>query len=185
MRHLLLAAGIGLSSLAGAAALPTQAAVVQSPSPAAALDALLVDYEAYLRQNDPIGSGMDGDRAALWRLPDASHAGELARRAPLNALKARLAAIDPATLDEAHRLNHAFVSYLIGRELERIELDPSRLAFDSEGGPGQMLAYVAPATRIATAADAEAWLKRLEAAPAFYDAGIANTRRGLETGLIQ
>ena len=186
MRHLLLAAGIGLSGLAGAGALPAQAAVVQGQSSAAAaLDALLVDYEAYLRQVDPIGSGMDGDRAALSRLPDASRAGELARRAPLNALKARLEAINPAALDEAHRLNHAFVGYLIGRELERIELDPSRLAFDSEGGPGQLLAYLAPAARIATAADAEAWLKRLEAAPAYYDAGIANTRRGLETGLIQ
>ena len=86
MRHLLLAAGIGLSGLAGAGALPAQAAVVQGQSSAAAaLDALLVDYEAYLRQVDPIGSGMDGDRAALSRLPDASRAGELARRAPLNA----------------------------------------------------------------------------------------------------
>lgn len=186
MRHLLLAAGIGLSGLAGAGALPAQAAVVQGQSSAAAaLDALLVDYEAYLRQVDPIGSGMDGDRAALSRLPDASRAGELGRRAPLNALKARLDAIDPAALDEAQRLNHAFVGYLIGRELERIELDPSRLAFDSEGGPGQLLAYLAPAARIATTADAEAWLTRLEAAPAYYDAGIANTRRGLETGLIQ
>ncbi|HAL06635.1 MAG TPA: DUF885 domain-containing protein, partial [Brevundimonas sp.] len=74
MRHLLFAAGIGLSGLAAATALPAQAAVVQSQSSAAALDALLVDYEAYLRQNDPIGSGMDGDRAALSRLPDASRA---------------------------------------------------------------------------------------------------------------
>src|SRR5690606_23847676 len=134
MRHLLLIAGLGLSGLTAATALPPQAVVAESQSSAAALDALLVDDEAYLRQNDPIGSAMDGDRAALSRLPDASRAGELARRAPLHALKARLDAIDPASLDESHRLNHAFVGYLIGREPERIELDPSPLAFESEGG---------------------------------------------------
>ncbi|MEG1029880.1 MAG: DUF885 family protein, partial [Brevundimonas sp.] len=154
-------------------------------TPAAALAGVLADYEAYLRRVDPISSGMDGDRDALSHLPDPSRAGDLARQAPLKTLIDRLDAIDAAALDADGRLNHAFSRYLINREMERIALDPSRLAFDSEGGPGQTLSYLASSTRIASRADADAWLARLEAAPAYYDAGVANARRGLSTGLVQ
>ena len=157
----------------------------QTSAESSALAGILADYETYLRRVDPISSGMDGDRDALSRLPDPSRAGDLARQVPLKALLARLDAINPATLDTDGRLNHAFSRYLINRELERIALDPSRLAFDSEGGPGQTLSYLAGSTRIASRADADAWLARLEAAPAYYDAGIANARRGLSTGLLQ
>ena len=163
---------------------PRPAATATSPD-AAALAGVLSDYEAYLRRVDPISSGMDGDRDALSRLPDPSRAGDLTRQAPLQALLTRLDAINPAALDADQRLNHAFSRYLIARELERIALDPSRLAFDSEGGPGQTLSYLASSIRIANRADADAWLARLEAAPAYYDAGVANARRGLSTGLIQ
>lgn len=152
---------------------------------AQALAGVLADYEAYLRRVDPISSGMDGDRAALSRLPDPSRAGDLARQTSLKALLTRLDAISPAALDTDQRLNHAFSRYLIARDLERISLDPSRLAFDSEGGPGQTLSYLAGSTRIANRADADAWIARLEAAPAYYDAGIDNARRGLSTGLVQ
>ena len=171
-------------ALAEGAQAPRTAATA-TPAAAQALAGVLTDYEAYLRRVDPISSGMDGDREALSRLPDSSRAGDLARREPLQALKARLDAIDPAALDADGRLNHAFSRYLIDRELQRIALDPSRLAFDSEGGPGQTLSYLAGSTRIASRADADAWIARLEAAPALYDAGIANARRGLSTSLLQ
>lgn len=166
----------------GTTAAPAGAA---APADAGALDAILADYEAYLRRVDPVSAGLDGDRAALSRLPDPSRAAELARREPLTALQGRLAALDPRSLNENQRLNHAFVAYLVQRELERIALDPSRLAFDSEGGPGQTLSYLAGTTRIAHRADADAWIARLEAAPAYYDAGLANARRGLSSGLLQ
>ncbi len=151
-----------------------------------ALASVLADYEAYLRAVDPINAGMEGDRAALSRLPDASRAFELAQEPTLRGFADHLAAIQPAGLSDEDRLNHAFMTYVIQRSRARIPLDTSRIdAFNSEGGPGQSLAYVASVTRIATVADAEAWIARLEAMPKVYADQLANARRGLDTGLVQ
>lgn len=151
-----------------------------------ALASILADYEAWLRAVDPVNAGMEGDRDALSRLPDASRAFELAQEPTLRGFADRLAAIQPAGLSEEDRLNHAFMTYVIQRSRARIPLDTSRIdAFNSEGGPGQGLAYVASVTRIATVADAEAWIARLEAMPKVYADQLANARRGLDTGLVQ
>ena len=151
-----------------------------------ALASVLADYEAYLRTVDPINAGMEGDRAALSRLPDASRAFELAQEPVLKGFADRLAAIDASRLSDDDRLNHAFLTYVLQRSRGRIPLDTGRIdAFNSEGGPGQGLAYVASVSRIASAADAEAWIARLEAMPRSYADQLANARRGLETGLVQ
>ncbi|WP_439476880.1 DUF885 domain-containing protein [Brevundimonas sp.] len=151
-----------------------------------ALAVVLTDYEAYLRAVDPINAGMEGDRAALSRLPDGSRAFEVAQEPVLRGFADRLVAIDAAGLSDDDRLNHTFLTYVLQRSLARIPLDTGRIdAFNSEGGPGQGLAYIASVTRIATAADAEAWIARLEAMPKSYADPLANARRGLETGLVQ
>jgi uncharacterized protein (DUF885 family) len=168
-----------------AGASPVQAEAVRNAENPA-LAAVLADYETYLRAVDPINAGMEGDRAALSRLPDGSRAFEVAQEPVLRGFADRLAAIDPAGLSEDDRLNHNFLTYVLQRSIARIPLDTGRIdAFNSEGGPGQNLAYVASVTRIATVADAEAWIARLEAMPASYAAPLANARRGLETGLVQ
>ncbi|MBU1540934.1 MAG: DUF885 family protein [Alphaproteobacteria bacterium] len=151
-----------------------------------ALASVLADYEAYLRAVDPISAGMEGDRAALSRMPDSSRAFEVAQEPVLKGFADRLAAIDPARLSDDDRLNHSFLTYVLRRARARIPLDTGRIdAFNSEGGPGQSLAYLSAVTRIATVADAEAWIARLEAMPAIYADQLAGARRGLETGLVQ
>lgn len=181
-------------ALLAACALPALPALAQVPEPEAvtrgapdpALAAVLAEYERYLRTQDPITAGMEGDQAALSRLPDVSRAAELAQEPVLAAFAGRLAAIDPATLSPDDRLNHAFLAWVIQRARDRIPLDTGRIdAFSSEGGPGQSLAYLAGATRITSVADAEAWIARLEAMPALYSEPRAAARRGLETGLVQ
>lgn len=149
------------------------------------LAALIAGYETFLRRNDPITAGQEGDRAAQTRLPDNSREGELARRPELAAFKARLDAIDPAGLSLDDRINHALLDRLITREIEGIDLDTGRLAFNSEGGVGQSLGYFASVTRISNKRDAENWLARMSAVPDAYAASTANARRGLDTGLIQ
>ncbi|MGZ9098447.1 MAG: DUF885 domain-containing protein, partial [Brevundimonas sp.] len=180
----------GAVAILAAAAAP--AAAQTPPAPAVrnadhpGLATVLADYERYLRTVDPINAGMEGDRAALARMPDASRAFETAQEPVLKGFADRLAAIDPAGLGDDDRLNHAFLTYVLQRSRARIPLDTGRIdAFNSEGGPGQGLAYVASVTRIATAADAEAWIDRLEAMPKIYSDQLANARRGLDTGLVQ
>ena len=149
------------------------------------LAALIADYETYLRRNDPIRSGREGDAAAQARLPDQSREGELARRPVLVAFKTRLDAVDAMALSLDDRINHALLGRLITREIEGIDLDTRRLAFNSEGGVGQSAAYFASVTRISSRQDAENWLTRMAALPGLYAASTANARRGLETGMIQ
>jgi len=152
-------------ALAQAAAEPV-AAPRQADDPA--LATILTDYEAWLRSVDPISAGMEGDVEAKSRLPDASRAFELAQAPVLRGFADRLAAIDPTRLSDDDRLNHAFLGYVIRRALDRIPLDTGRIdAFSSEGGPGQTAGYLASVTRIASRADAEGWIARLEALPRF------------------
>ena len=161
---------------------PTAARNAENP----ALASVLADYEAWLRSVEPVTAGMEGDRAALSRLSDASRAFEEAQEPVLKGFADRLAAIDAGGLSDDDRLNHAFMTYVIQRSRARIPLDTGRIeAFNSEGGPGQGLAYVASITRIASTADAEAWIARLEAMPKVYADQLANARRGLDTGLVQ
>lgn len=168
--------------LAQASAPPAAVRNAQNP----ALDSILSDYEAYLRRVDPFSAGQEGDREALSRLGDSSRAFEVAQEPILKGFADRLAAIDPATLSADDALNHAFLTYVIRRARDRIPLDTGRIdAFNSEGGPGQGLAYLAAVTRISNAPDAEAWIARLEAMPRVYRDQLANARRGLETGLVQ
>ncbi len=182
---------IGAAALLAAAA-PAAAGEPQQPTTASrnadhpALASILADYEAYLRANDPISAGMEGDRAALSRLPDVSRAFEVAQEPVLKGFADRLAAIDPASLSDDDRLNHAFLGWVIERSRASIPLDTGRIAaFNSEGGPGQSMAYIASVTRIATGADAEAWVTRLEAMPDMWRYPLEDARRGLESGLVQ
>jgi uncharacterized protein (DUF885 family) len=188
MKTIIAASAIAL--LAGfaqpAMAQSAEPAAVAPAAPNAALASVLADYEAYLRSVEPVTAGMEGDRAALSRLSDASRAFELAQEPVLKGFADRLAAIDPAGLTDDERLNHAFMTYVVKRSRDRIPLDTGRIdAFNSEGGPGQGMSYIASVTRIATVADAEAWIARLEAMPKVYADQLTNARRGLETGMVQ
>ncbi|MFN4296874.1 MAG: DUF885 domain-containing protein [Brevundimonas sp.] len=181
----------GAAVLALAVAAPLSQPAQAQPAPAEAqaqnpaLAAILADYEAFDRANDPIGAGREGDTEALAQLPDTSREAEVARVETLRGFAARLGAIDPATLNEDDRLNHAFISWIIDMGVERVDFDGGRLAFDSEGGPGQWIGYLSGATRITNRAEGEAWLSRMEGLGAFYDEAQADARRGLETGLVQ
>ena len=180
----------GLVALLLSTTAVSTAAQAPSRPPAAeatntALAGLLSDYETFLKANDPISAGLEGDQSAKSRLPDASRAAEVARQAPLQAFLNRAQAIPSEGLSSEDALNRDFLVWVLNRSIESIGFDSGRLAFDSEGGPGQTANYLASVTRIATTADAEAWLARLAALPKFYDDQLDNARRGLATGFTQ
>ncbi|WP_029416949.1 DUF885 domain-containing protein [Brevundimonas bacteroides] len=167
------------------AAFAQSATEAARPATHAELAALLTDYEAYLKARDPISAGQEGDIAAKGRLPDISREAELARQPVLEAFRARAQAIPTDGLSSDDRLNRDFLIHDLDRSIEVIRYDSGRLAFDSEGGPGQSASYIASVTRITNAAEAQAWLSRLAAFAGYYDAALANARRGLETGFTQ
>jgi len=177
---LALTAAVPMASPARAQPVPAEA---QAQDPA--LAAVLADYEAFDRSQDPISAGREGDDGALSQLPDTSREAELARARTLQGFAARLDAIDPTALTEEDRLNHAFISWIIDMAVEGVGFDGGRLAFNSEGGPGQWIGYLSGATRITSRAEGEAWLERMAGLGAFYDEAQADARRGLDTGLVQ
>ncbi|MFN7108164.1 MAG: DUF885 domain-containing protein [Brevundimonas sp.] len=182
--HLAVAALLASTSPLVAVAQTPPAAVAATPADAA-LNALVVDYETYLKAVDPLSASGEGDVEAMARLPDLSRDFELAQRAPLEAFVARLKAIDPASLSHAGGINHAFLLYTLNRSLEGLDYDTSRLAFDSEGGPGTWALYIGGSTRLNSVAEAEAYIRRIKGFGNIYAQTTDNARRGLETGLVQ
>ena len=182
--YLAVAAMLAAGSPIAAMAQTPPAAVAAAPADAA-LNAVIADYETYLKSVDPISAGGEGDVEAMGRVPDLSREFELAQRAPLEGFVRRLAAIDPASLSHGGGINHAFLLYTLNRSLEGLDYDTSRLAFDSEGGPGTWALYVGGSTRLNSVAEAEAYIKRIRGFGQIYAQTTANARRGLDTGLVQ
>lgn len=178
-------AALLLTTTALPAAAQTAPAVITTPAPSPALAALLTDYETFLKTQDPISAGFDGDQAAKSRLWDATRENEVATQGPLQAFLARAESIPAAGLSSEDALNRDFLIWVLKRSIEAIQFDSGRLAFNSEGGVGQNMAYVASSTRITNRADADAWIARLEALPKVYDDSLINARRGLSTGFTQ
>lgn len=174
-----------LMSTTASVALAQISPPASTPAASPALATLLTDYEAFLKIQDPISAGFDGDQTAKSKLPDVTRAAEVATQGPLEAFKARAEAIPAAGLSSADALNRDFLIWVLNRAIESIRFDSGRLAFTSEGGVGQNMAYVASSTRITSRADADAWIARLEALPRLYDDSLENARRGLTTGFTQ
>ncbi|WP_438850858.1 DUF885 domain-containing protein [Brevundimonas nasdae] len=163
---------------------PTAVAPAAAPGDAA-LDAVVADYETYLKSVDPFSAASEGDVEAMARVPDLSRAFELAQRAPLTNLLNRVQAIDPASLSHGAAINHAFLLFILGRANEGLDYDSGALAFDSEGGPGTWALYIGGSTRLNSVAAAEAYIQRIRAFGTLYAQTTDNARRGLSTGLIQ
>jgi len=164
----------------------TDAATQPRPNTAeATLAQAVADYERIDREAYPITAGREGDRAALRRLPDARPETLEARRVQLVAIGLRLSRIEARQLSADSALNHAVLSRIVSERVEEAQFDLPRIAFENDGGFHTLADNLARATNVATRDDAEAWLARLEALPAWYEQNIANLRRGVATDYTQ
>ena len=175
---------------------PMSVAFAQTPAPApatapaataedAAFAALTWDFEAFERAEDPFTAGLEGDKAALARLPDFSREGDLRRQGEYRKFAARLAAMDASKLSPDNQMDHAFLSRVVARNIERVDYDGGRLAFDSEGGPNGFLSYMGSSSRIGSREEAEAYLSRVGRAPEAFRHSMLAARRGLASGFTQ
>jgi len=165
-------------------------ALVSAPASAgeaetAAFSKLADDYDAWLKRENPIGAGFEGDLEAMGRLPDASFEADNRRTEELKAFKARVDAIQADTLGKDDAFDRDYLAASLEDALALAPFDEARMPFSNDSGFYSLADYLGQATRIRTVEDAEAWLARLEALPAYYDQNIANARRGIETGWTQ
>jgi uncharacterized protein (DUF885 family) len=160
------------------------AAAAPTP-PQAALHGILKDYDAYLRDADPISAGQRGDLAAAARWPDDRPAAVARRYATLATMQTRLRAIPATSLTGEDALNSTLLAWRLDIERQGAKFDEERIPFDSDEGFFVTPTYAAEGTVLHTQAEAQAWLARLRALPAYYAAETANMQRGLDTGFTQ
>jgi len=150
-----------------------------------AMTRLAADYDAWLLAEDPITAGRQGDRAALSKLPEVTPAADARRLKALKAFQARLAAVPAQGLSDNAAASRGYMAWELGSRLGQIEFDMARMPVSSDGGFEDTLNYVAATTPMRSAADAEAWIARLEALPGYYRDNIENARRGVKSGFTQ
>jgi uncharacterized protein (DUF885 family) len=156
-----------------------------APGPADQLSGLIADFGRFSLARDPVAAGQHGDIAALRLWPDDSPDAGRVALATLETFEARLAAIPAAGLDPEESLDRGFLARLLDTERDAIRFDEARLPFNADDGFYNLPDYTARGTVIRSRDEAEAWLARLAAIPAYYATEIANARRGLDTGLSQ
>lgn len=146
---------------------------------------LIADFEAYNRADDPFSAGADGDDAALSKLPEVTPASDAKRKAALSKFQQRTQAIEIATLSPEAKLNHDLLAREVGERLTELTFDTARAPSLNDGGFETALQDSSSSLSFRNQADAEAWIHRLEAAPAFWLANMDNIRRGIQAGFIQ
>lgn len=151
----------------------------------ASLNTLIDEYEQLIRKDDPVSAGQEGDREALRRLPDVRPETQQAIAKQLKSLGERLAAVDTSGLSEDAALNHQLLTRVIALHVEQLTFDLPRIPFENDSGFHTLLDYLARTTTIGSRDDADAWLARLEATPAYYEQNLANLQRGIKTKYTQ
>lgn len=127
-----------------------------------------------------------GDRRGDGRLGDNSLANEERLLNETEAYRARLLAIDPASLPQNLQIDHALMLRSFDDDLEAVTHPHTRyITFTNRGGPQGAIAGLPYGSPLFTAADYESYIGRLEAFPAYVSNVIERSERAIELGLTQ
>jgi uncharacterized protein (DUF885 family) len=162
--------------------------VTFQPSPASGADdirTIIRDYDAFSRAQDPVRAAQRGDAGSARIWPDNSVAAVAAREASFREFQRRLRAVPESGLGDEDALNRQLLLGRVELALAGFAFDEERLAFISGDGFYTTADYAALNTPLESAADAEAWIARLEALPGYYARETANLQRGIRTGFTQ
>jgi uncharacterized protein (DUF885 family) len=162
---------------------PSHAASLASGTDSIA--AIVKDFDAFSRAQDPVRAAQRGDPQAARIWPDNSPQAVAARKAANQEFQRRLLALPAAGLAGEDQLNHELLSDRVNLALDGFAFDEERLPFISGDGFYTTADYAALNTPLDDEAAAEAWIARLEALPAYYAREIENLRRGIQTGMTQ
>jgi uncharacterized protein (DUF885 family) len=154
-------------------------------APANDLKALIGDYVAFLRVQDPIRAATRGDMQAARRWPDNSPAAVAERKKALEGFRARLTALANAPLDAEGRLNRDIIRARVDVAIEGLAFDEERIPFVTGDGFYNTPESVAFTTIIRNREDAEAWIARIAAIPAYYETETDNLSRAVQTRFTQ
>jgi uncharacterized protein (DUF885 family) len=163
------------------------AAFISSPalSTSAELSRALAEYEALARKADPVAAGREGDAEALRLWPEVTPSAVSARADAYARIHQQVLRIRSEQLSASEQIDHALLTNRLAMLLEAAAFGEERIPFISGDGFYTVADYAAFGTTVTNEAQAEAWIARLSALPAFLAANVENMRRGLETGFTQ
>ena len=151
----------------------------------AQLSTLIADYEHFEAQDDPLTASDEGDQTALSRLPDVSPTADQRRVDALSGFRRRLENLRAAKLDAIDTLNRDLLLRAVTDDLSSLDFDERREPFTAYWSFSSFGPSLGRRTVIRSLAEADAYMARLRALPAYYDQEMANGRRGLATGFVQ
>lgn len=149
------------------------------------LDQLIADVQAFDLSQDPIEAGQEGDLAAAARMPDISPKARSKRNAANAEFAQRLHAIPLDDLEHSDKINAELLAFVLDSRVDRARFDTAAMPYTNDSGFHTALDYLARATQTRNIAQAEAWIARLNAVPAWMDQEQANIAHGLKSGFVQ
>jgi uncharacterized protein (DUF885 family) len=152
------------------------ALTASADAPAAPTDNLAVlmrDYWAWVLKENPVLATTVGVRDYDTELPDLSLAAEDRRESDRRGFLVRLAAIPADALDAQDRVNRQVLRRLLAEGIEGNQFGQRTQLFTTYSGWHQDFADLATDVPLATSADFESYLARLEKYPALNDAAMA------------
>jgi uncharacterized protein (DUF885 family) len=184
-----LALGLAALTAAGCKAVPCGApeCLVPTTHGLPRGDSLSLLAETYWNERmaaDPLEATEIGDRRFDDKLPDESPAGLAARRAQLEHLKDRVAALPTAGLSAEERVTLALLAGQIDADLARLSCGLEDWVVDAREGPQVVYLRLAELQPVQTVSEGRALATRWGQIGAAIDQETANLRRGLAAGKV-
>jgi uncharacterized protein (DUF885 family) len=132
------------------------------------ITAIVTDFDAFNRAQDPIRAAQRGDKAAARIWPDNSPPAIATRKTAYLDFQRRLQALPEAGLAADDELNRELLLDRVSLALDGLAFDEERMPFVSGDGFYTTADYAALNTPLDDEAAADAWIARLEALPAYY-----------------
>ena len=140
------------------------------------MDALVAEYETYVRAVNPDQAARDdGTTAREWRDVSPDAVADQAATAQDILLRIELA-------ETARTVDKAILERLLRSDLDDAQYDAARIPFTGDWGFQAEPIFAAMQTRLDSQEDAEAWIARLNDVPRYFAENIENMRRGIATG---
>jgi uncharacterized protein (DUF885 family) len=162
------------------------AAPQSAPDAATALARLGEDYFTAAHEIDPLTATQVGATGFDALLPDPSRDGAARGAARLAAISDRLAAIDPAGLDAAGRVDHAVLGHLarVTREDLAGGLWEANVSAEGYVSPAAMAFQSVPTALLADADAVDGYLDRMHHLNGFFDQLTARYRQAAADGRL-
>ncbi|MFT5930962.1 MAG: hypothetical protein ACI93G_000034 [Hyphomonas sp.] len=140
------------------------------------MDALVAEYETYVRAVNPDQAAHDdGTAARQWRdvSPDAVAAQAITAQDILQRIE---------SAETSRAVDKAILQRLLRSDLDDAQYDAARIPFTGDWGFQAEPIFAAMQTKLDSQEDAEAWIARLNDVPRYFAENIENMRRGIATG---